>query len=217
MQLYHREVQAFQIPVPWLLGVTVDCTASISNRDFAIAKDQLIKFLVATHLRGRSLPGLPSDFVSVTAFKDRRNIFGPPQPLNVVKMDNESHVAALCQWVNNLRNDGGSTALYDAIKIASSELVAMDSYLPYQYLKLVLAITDGGDNNSNTRLQDLSYFLNSNLCLSVIGVGSSASSQLSSISRYATSTHSIGNFGDLYQAMTISLGVVIERQGLIQL
>ncbi|MBR8828189.1 MAG: hypothetical protein DSM107014_09885 [Gomphosphaeria aponina SAG 52.96 = DSM 107014] len=103
-------------------------------------------------------------------------------------------------------------ALYDAIKIGSQELLLIDRELPYNYLKVVLVITDGGDNDSCTSLTDLSYFLETDLCLCVIGVGNSTQRQLQKLDTYALSTHSIAQFADLYQAMTISLGVVIERQ-----
>lgn len=211
MEIQRTEMALFKVPVPWLLGICFDCTVSISETDFRTAQQELVNFILNVHRRATFLPQLPSDFISVTAFKDKNKIFGPSAPLNVVKMDRQDHVVGLCQWINSLKRDGASTALYDAIAIASQELVTIDQRLPYQYLKVILAITDGEDNDSRTSLSNLNYFNSTNLNLAVIGVGNSTSSELRRLGQYATSVHSISRFADLYKAITISVRTVIER------
>ncbi|MBR8826771.1 MAG: hypothetical protein DSM107014_02520 [Gomphosphaeria aponina SAG 52.96 = DSM 107014] len=109
--LHQKEVGVFNVPVPWLLSIVIDCTASISVRDFQIAQQEIKHFLINVHKRAYQLSGLPADFVSLTAFKDKNHIFGPSSPLNVVKMDKPEYVAALCQWIDRLQRDGGATVL----------------------------------------------------------------------------------------------------------
>lgn len=210
MDLIARESQAFSVPVPWLLGICFDCTASIDRRQFETAQKELINFLLNTHVRAAQ-SGRP-DLVSLTAFKAKREAFGPPQPLDLVDMRSRPHVMALAGWIASLKNDGGGTALYDAIRIASAELQRFDQRLPLQFLKVVMAITDGQDTCSEAKLRDLAYFNSTDLHLAVIGVGSSATREISQLAPYATSTHTIDNFGDLYRALTVSIEGVIQRQ-----
>jgi len=68
-----------------------------------------------------------------------------------------------------------------------------------------MAITDGEDNNSRNSLNDLHYFEDIDVHLVVIGVGSSSARELRNLSRYATSTHSIDHFDDLFHAMSIAI------------
>ena len=211
MQIYKRQIELYDMPVPWLLGICFDCTVSINERDFATAQDEVALFLGNVHRRSHMLPGLPSDFVSMTAFKDCDDIFGPPAPISLVKMDDRDHVGALCGWVKRLKRDGRKTALYDSIRIASGELLEIDRRLPANYLKVVLAITDGQDNDSRYTLDELSYFNKTDLNLAVIGVGDDSAAELKRLSRYAASSHGIGRFEDLYKAITLSIRTVIDR------
>ncbi|WP_129670871.1 vWA domain-containing protein [Candidatus Chloroploca sp. Khr17] len=209
--LIAQETAVFHTPIPWLLGICFDCTISISERDFATAKREVCNFLHNVNYRARLLPGQPSDFISVTAFKENHNIFGPAKPLNITKMDRTGHVEALCNWIQNLRRDGSRTALYDAIAIASRELATLDAQLPYRYLKVVLAITDGEDNDSRLKLADLGYFHTTSQHLAVVGVGNGANRELRQLGQYATSVHAISRFEDLFKAITISVSTVIQR------
>jgi len=212
MEIYERQVSILRVPVPWLLGICVDCTVSISERDFATAQRELTRFLQTVHQRSYDLPGLPSDFVSLTAFKEKDKIFGPRPPLHLVKMDQASHVGALCNWVMSLSRDGSATALYDAVRVASSELVDVDRQLPHNYLKVVIAITDGEDNDSRTTLDELRYFATTSLSLAVIGVGDGSNAELKRLGRYAASVYRIDGFGDLFEAITVSIASVIDRR-----
>jgi len=60
MQIYKRQIELYDMPVPWLLGICFDCTVSINERDFATAQDEVAMFLSKVHRRSHMLPGLPS-------------------------------------------------------------------------------------------------------------------------------------------------------------
>ena len=191
--------EVFEIPVPWLLGICLDCTKSISQPQFRVAQNKLTQFLLAVHRR--STQSYPPDLVALTAFKDHRQIFGPDRT-PVVSMDRAGEVGAMCDWVSALRADGRLTALYDAVVIAAAELVEIDEWLRYEFLKTVIVITDGINNDSKASLDDLSFFENSSINLAVIGVGNACHSQLKSLERYAAITYGIHGFEGLMDAMT---------------
>jgi|SRR5215208_2662438 len=206
-----REISVFEVTVPWILGMCIDCTVSISDKDFEAMQGGIKDFLLNVHRRSYDLPDLPSDFIALTAFKDKDEIFGPPSPLREVKMDQSGHVDALCQWVDRLKNDGKATALHDAIVIASDEVQEIDSRLANDYLKIIVAITDGEDNDSRTPLSQLQYFRTTDLHLAVIAAGNTASPELRALDKFATSTHAIDRFDELFYAITITVEEIIEK------
>ncbi len=211
MFLQQQTTNVFATPVPWLLDICIDCTCSISDSDFKTMQQEIVNLLLNIHRRSQFLKGYPSDFVSITAFETPDKIFGPSQPIEIVKMDNPQLLKGLCQWINSLKNDGGPTALYDAIVIGVKKLAQLDSKLPKQYLKVVLAVTDGMDNGSKTSCSSLPFPNSANIHLAVIGVGSSGRSELSKLAQKATSTHSIHKFDELFNAISISLANVIQQ------
>lgn len=204
-----REVGVYRVPVPWLIGVCFDCTASISGRDFRTMKEELVTFIANVHYRAHELEGHPSDFVALTAFQGRNDIYKPAKPLGVVKMDQRRHVEALADWIGGLKNDGGSTAIYDAVEITAKRLNGIDQQLRNPRLKIVLAVTDGKDNDSMNSSSDLSFFNVTDLNLSVIEVGTS--SKLRKLRRYATTTHRIIGFEDLFHEISVAIQQIIEK------
>jgi len=212
--LLQTTTEVFGIPVPWLLGICLDCTVSIAPRDFLIAQRNLISFLLETHKRG--LSGCPSDFVSVKAFKERGHVIGPRVPLTVVKMDQPGHVGALCDWINRLQRDGKRTALYDAVMNSAWDLLQLHDQLGADYLKVVLVITDGEDNDSQRRLRELALFDETDLNLAVIGVGNSTKGELDRLVPYAVLTQSIDCFDDLFLAMSTVVRVVFHQYQQLQ-
>lgn len=202
----------FNTPIPWIVGLCIDCTISISDRNFKTMKSEIINFLANIHYRAGRLQGLPSDFVSVTAFKDSDDIYGPSRPIDIVKMDMAGNVNELCGWVDRLKNTGRATALYDAIQISAQELVSIDNRLPHRYLKVVIAVTDGIDNDSSISCGNLPFPNNQGIHLAVIGVGSEGKSELARIKNKATSTHSISEFSDLFEAISIALTRIIHSK-----
>ncbi len=212
MQHTRETTALFRVPVPWLLAVCFDCTLSIPREQFPVAKRELCNFLFNVHRRARLLPRQPSDFLSVVAFEDQRKVYGPRPPLQVVKMDQASHVGALCDWVSNLKREGRRTALYDAVRVGSGIVDQLDRRLPHRYLKVVVAITDGEDNDSRTRLEELGFFARKSSNLAVIGVGGASNGAIRELGPYATSTHEIGDFGGLYRALTITMTRVVQHR-----
>ena len=204
-----RKVGVYRVPIPWLIGVCFDCTASISDRDFRTMKEELVTFLANVHYRAHDLKGHPSDFVALTAFQGKNDIHKPGKPLGVVQMSQGPDVEALADWIGQLKNDGGSTAVYDAVEITAKRLNNIDRQLRNPRLKVVLAVTDGKDNDSRNSSSDLSFFNVTDLNLSVIEVGTS--SKLRRLRRYATTTHRISGFEDLFHEISVAIRQVIEE------
>lgn len=110
-----------------------------------------------------------------------------------------------------LKRDGKATAIYDAIIVASKELIDIDNCLPNNYLKIIIVITDGEDNDSQNKIDSLHYFGQTDLNLAVIGVGNSTKKELQKMSKYATLTLSISGFNELFRAITISVEKIVEN------
>lgn len=107
-------------------------------------------------------------------------------------------------------NSKGMTAIYDAVIVAHQDLQGMVRQIPFRSLNIVIVITDGYDNASK-KLPSEMGFPNSYTHLAAIGVGSCSQSSLQTLSNYATSTHHIYSFNDLFQALSVVLLKVQQR------
>lgn len=102
------------------------------------------------------------------------------------------------------------SAIYDAVITAHQDLLGMVRQSPFQSINIVIVITDGHDNASKNLPSEMG-FPNSCTHLVAIGVGSCSQSSLQTLSNYATSTHHIYSFNDLFQALSVVLLRVQQR------
>lgn len=211
------ETSVFRVAVPWILGISLDLSGSVSN-ELAAMKEAVTVFLSNIYRRSRQLSGNLSDWVVLNGFREDM-VIGPPDFLEVVKMDDVSCVAMLNEWVESLEAKG-ATPMYDGIGIAATDVLRVTRSLPSDvYIKAVIGITDGQENNSRQwSLKKLEHFFAcSGIHLAGIGVGSAgkAAVQVFEDAGIATSTHAIQDFSELYYAMTtIMEGVLTETWGI---
>lgn len=153
----------------------------------------------------------PYDFMRISAFSGYSNantlefesIPGYFQPAN--RALKEDACKRMRQWKSK-----GMTAIYDAVRIAHEDIIQIVRKAHYPSLNIVVVITDEEDNASRLQVSQMG-FPSSYVHFAAIGVGRCSLSSLESLAAYATSTHHIYSFQDLFKALSIALLRIQER------
>lgn len=207
-----QRVDIAKITVPWRLNILLDVSGSMDEENRLVkAKKGIETFLSNVSLRRQN----PDDWVTASCFsgyvKTKNEDLYYRTMDNYCRIANRNSLASLMHFINNWEPVWSGTALYDAIVVASNDLYSFAQHAGGPGINAVIAVTDGEDN-SNTRKPSEIGYPNPNLHLGLIGVGKDAKKSLSSLKPYASSTHSIDDFGELYNAMFVAIGAILEQQ-----
>lgn len=165
------------------ISMVADVSGSMRGSKLSSAKSVMAEFL-------NSVQPSAGDKVSLITFDDTADI--------MTAFTNDMNLVA--NQINAMQ-DGGQTALYDALFLAVNQTAAQDG------AKCVIAFTDGADNRSNCTPQIVSELAQRySIPIYLIGIGSGYSSSdleyiTTSTGGYYWSVGEISNMADLYNTI----------------
>lgn len=211
-----RRVDIASITVPWRLNILLDVSASMKHDNkIDKAKKGINTFLYNVSQRRRN----PNDWVKASCFsgyvKTKNKNFYYKYLNQYCRIAHPESLRLLAGFINSWQPVWHGTALYDAIIMGSKVLYHFTQNTGLG-VNAVIAVTDGKDNAGTSKPSQIGY-PNANLNLSLIGVGRDSLQALSELKPYATSTHYLDDFGELYKAMFVALSAILEQRFGVQL
>ena len=199
------------VEIPWRINMLLDVSTSMDKNDrIKKAKCGVGTFLWNVWQQRRN----PNDRVKASCFSGYTNNNGSLY----YKATNEYCRVACRQGLGTLIKSvqgwdtvSKGTALYNAIRTASSDLAEFSCRCSVPGINVVIAVTDGEDNAGRLKPKSLRS-LPAGLDLALIGVGPSALKELKRAQKYAAVTRSIDDFKDLYAAMSLCLAKIISQR-----
>jgi uncharacterized protein YegL len=199
-------VPALALPV--VINLLLDASSSVSESDFRIANQTVAKFAEACYYRSQINPREPADWIAVNWFgghNTKVEYVGTP----FINCSDLSKMALLSRGLESLAHPKYQhTAIYDALATATDQVLRRDSMLPKDYLKVVVLVTDGEDNDSSPQAINRirQHYPSDAVYLALVGVGSTA--RVEDLQRHAAQVTRIDNFGELLGALLVILQAV---------
>jgi len=190
---------------PAIVNLVFDASGSVSETDFHLANQIASEFAELLYQRSQVRIGERSDWLSVNWFGGAKN----NQDYEIYPFFNCSDRSRLVYLSNTLQEKQhpkyGQTAIYNAILIGSAHVAQQSFMLPGDYLKVVILVTDGEDNDSSIYDKNSvkQLFPNDQIFLFVVGVGNGA--KVDAFKPYAISVSQIDSFNELLATLTIFL------------
>jgi hypothetical protein len=199
-------IQPCQAYVPMITVLLVDGTGSITQDDFNLEKVAAVKFGVFYYARSQVNPLARSDWLAINFFGNRELYAGT----ETIKCDDEEVLAKnLSSVVAYPHPKSDATAIYTAIARALLEANEIDKKLPGEYIKNIIVVTDGLENQSDPQMKELvrKSFPNNYVNLFMVGVGKDAN--LKEFEDIADICLHIDNYDALLKAL-VYIGQMLE-------
>ena len=190
--------------MPAIYNIILDGTASISEEDFHKANEQIVKFAELLNARSQTNIGERADMLTVNYFGTHKQYDGTI----FINCSDAKKLNVLYYMLHTKEHPKfGATAIYSAIAVAAGEVMLKDEELPGQYLRSIILITDGEDNDSPADIKNKirQIFPNPKINLFVISVGTSKTSEFEGV---ADKVIPINDFGSLGAALVITTQIL---------
>lgn len=194
-----------QAYVPVIVNVVLDASGSVSDADFAKANQAAARFADLLYRRSQAHPDQPCDWISVNWFGGA-NEYGGTRFINCSRL---LEMAALSAHLRGKEHPKyNATGIYNAIVGGTNEIIDRDNSLPYNYLRVLIVVTDGQNNSSTQEAvrSVRSFYPSNNFTLMVVGVGGGA--QVSEFKSVADHVENVDDFDALGAALVASLEIL---------
>lgn len=207
-----RRTSVARITLPWRLHLLLDVSQSMKEADrIHKARRAIAQFIERiAEERPEHADMMCLSCFSGYANRDHRRFYFKTLG-SYVEISDRSARAELLHFLDECRPVPHGTALRDAIMKGSQSLFEFTMQAGSVAVNSVIAITDGEDNGSAHAPGAMGY-PNQVLNLGLIGTGEQALFELEALKSFATSTHHLADFDDLYDAMFTTLGVMVEER-----
>lgn len=191
--------------MPVIYNVIMDATRSVSEENFSKANRQISQFAELLYERSQVNVGQLADWLTV-------NYFGGDEQYDgtiFINCSDKDRLETLQQMVRTKDHPRyGSTAIYHAIALGTAEVIQKQQEFAGNYMRNIILITDGEDNDSPRRIEQAikETYPNEAINLFVIGVGEN--SNLSEFNRLADMVIPVDNFDALGGAIVLTSQLV---------
>lgn len=191
--------------LPSIFNLVIDASASVSEKDFTKANKVVSEFIELLHERSKYHEDERADWLSVNWFGGADSYDGT----SFINCSNILKMAFLSEFLDGKKHPKHDyTAIYSAIEWGTKEVIHRDLLLPGYYLKTLIIVTDGEDNNSPEKAKNFvkEFYPNDDIFLFVVGVGDNA--QIKEFEKYSTKIVKINNFGELLGTLTLLIELI---------
>ncbi|KPA08790.1 von Willebrand factor, type A domain protein [Candidatus Magnetomorum sp. HK-1] len=196
------------LAAPAMINLVFDSSGSVSISDFELANEVASEFAELLYKRSQLKIGERSDWLSVNWFggAKRSSDYEITPFINCSDINQMGNLSRKLQGKKHPQY--GYTAIYNAILLGSAQVIQKDMSIPGDYLKTVIIVTDGEDNDSDSNAKALvnKIFPNNNLLLFVVGVGKGA--RIDTFKQYAVDVLKIDSFNELLASLTLLLEIL---------
>lgn len=203
--VYAQQAGAGTRHIPMITNILVDASGSVSERDFQVANQMIAKFVDELYQRSFRYPGELADWISVAWFGADDQYQGT-RFINASSYREMSLLYELLLTQQHPKH--GHTAIYKAIVNATNDVIDLDNGLPGRYVKLIIVVTDGEDNDSTQRAKTSvkAFYPNEEFFLVTIGVGNKP--DIRAFQGIATELIRINQFDELLEQLIRVLDVI---------
>lgn len=196
---------------PAMVNLVLDRSKSMEERDFRIMLQVVAEFAEVLHTRAALHPGEWADQLTVNLFGGylRSNDY---QELPFINCSQVAQIALLEDELTTMVPKYGYTAIYNAIVRGTNQMIDQDQKLPGDYLKMLIVVTDGKDNDSAeaAKRSVREFYPNDTILLVVVGVGNEA--HVDEFKNDADLVIHLNQFDELLATLTLLLEMTSQSE-----